>query len=150
MAGWHDFLSQHKTFPLPNVFLYHFQHVHVHAHVPPSLYSSSFQSSNYFLSINFLLRTSFPIFSLTHTHTHTQTIHLLFSQIDHPEVPPLMLPGHTKEVTAVGWCPTDPSRIVTCSDNNDLRLWRVVHGKRSPGEVTGTCESYSGRGNSKM
>ena len=57
-----------------------------------------------------------------------------------------MLTGHTKEVTAVAWCPTELAKIATCSDNNDLRLWRVVRGKRTPGEIAGTCESYSERG----
>ena len=57
-----------------------------------------------------------------------------------------MLTGHTKEVTAVAWCPTDLSKIATCSDDNDLRLWRVNRGKMAPGEITGKSQPYVGNG----
>ena len=57
-----------------------------------------------------------------------------------------MLMGHTKEVTAVAWCPLDMTKIVTCSDDCDLRLWRVAHGKKAPGEITGRCQQYVGNG----
>ena len=67
-------------------------------------------------------------------------------QIDRPEVAPLMLTGHTKEVTAVAWCPSDMTKIATCSDDSDLRLWRVAHGKKAPGEITGRCQQYTGNG----
>ena len=57
-----------------------------------------------------------------------------------------MLTGHTREVTAVAWCPTDLSKMVTCSDDNDLRLWRVNRGKKAPGEITGRSQPYVGKG----
>ena len=59
-----------------------------------------------------------------------------------------MLAGHTKEVTAVAWCPLDMTKIVTCSDDCDLRLWRVVHGKKTLGEITGRCQQYVGNSKS--
>ena len=67
-------------------------------------------------------------------------------QIDRPEVAPLMLTGRTKEVTAVAWCPSDMTKIATCSDDSDLRLWRVAHGKKGPGEIIGRCQQYMGYG----
>jgi WD40 repeat protein len=57
-----------------------------------------------------------------------------------------MLTGHTKEVTAVAWCPSDMTKIATCSDDSDLRLWRVAHEKKAPGEITGRCQQYMGNG----
>ena len=71
-------------------------------------------------------------------------------QIDCPEVAPLMLTGHTKEVTAVAWCPSDMTKIATCSDDSHLRLWRVAHGKKAPGEITGKCQQYMGNGKDVM
>ena len=70
----------------------------------------------------------------------------LSTQIDRPEIAPLMLTGHTKEVTAVAWCPSDMTKIATCSDDSDLRLWRVAHGKKGPGEIIGRCQQYTGYG----
>ena len=72
-------------------------------------------------------------------------------QIDRPEVAPLMLTGHTKEVTAVAWCPSDMTKIATCSDDSDLRLWKVAHaGKKALGEITGRCQQYMGSGKDVM
>ena len=76
--------------------------------------------------------------NFNHTLNHTQ--------VDQPDSPPLLLSGHSKEVTAVSWCPTQPDKVslvgmeyhtiytnvpdsiflvqlATCSDNNDIRLW---------------------------
>lgn len=33
--------------------------------------------------------------------------------------------GHTNEVTAVDWNPINSNQLVTCSDDNTIRLWNV-------------------------
>ncbi|XP_069810339.1 denticleless protein homolog [Dendropsophus ebraccatus] len=52
-------------------------------------------------------------------------------QVSKPYAAPIMLQGHSQEVTSVTWSPTDFSKIVTCSDDNTVRVWRL---KRSGGE----------------
>uniref|UniRef100_A0A8C4QJL2 Denticleless E3 ubiquitin protein ligase homolog (Drosophila) n=2 Tax=Eptatretus burgeri TaxID=7764 RepID=A0A8C4QJL2_EPTBU len=44
--------------------------------------------------------------------------------------PPVLMCGHAEEVTAVCWCPTDFSKIVTCSDDDTLRVWSMLGGPR--------------------
>ncbi|XP_053565334.1 denticleless protein homolog [Bombina bombina] len=46
-------------------------------------------------------------------------------QVSDPMAPPTMLLGHSQEVTSVTWCPTDFSKIATCSDDNTVRIWRL-------------------------
>ncbi|CAF0882115.1 unnamed protein product [Brachionus calyciflorus] len=40
-------------------------------------------------------------------------------------LPVIVLKGHTNEVTTVDWNPFDPNQVVTCSDDNSIRLWNV-------------------------
>ncbi|KAK3751474.1 hypothetical protein QZH41_009185 [Actinostola sp. cb2023] len=40
-----------------------------------------------------------------------------------PQAPPMMLKGHMGEVTSVAWCPVDIGKLVTCSDDNNVRIW---------------------------
>lgn len=40
-------------------------------------------------------------------------------------MPVIVLKGHTNEVTTVDWNPIDANQIVTCSDDNTIRLWNV-------------------------
>ncbi|XP_071996271.1 denticleless protein homolog [Engystomops pustulosus] len=49
-------------------------------------------------------------------------------QVSNPYTPPLMLQGHSQEVTSVTWSPTDFTKIVTCSDDNTVRVWRLKRG----------------------
>ena len=42
--------------------------------------------------------------------------------------PAARLTGHSAEVTAVAWCPSDPREIVTASDDATVRVWRVGAG----------------------
>ncbi|KAJ8355600.1 hypothetical protein SKAU_G00183940 [Synaphobranchus kaupii] len=42
--------------------------------------------------------------------------------------PPVMLQGHSQEVTSVAWCPTDFTKIASCSDDNTVRIWRLDRG----------------------
>lgn len=45
-----------------------------------------------------------------------------------PSDPPTMLQGHSEEVTSVSWCPTDFTKIASCSDDHTVRLWRLRRG----------------------
>ncbi|XP_075781265.1 denticleless protein homolog isoform X2 [Pelodiscus sinensis] len=53
-------------------------------------------------------------------------------KISDPHLPPMMLLGHSQEVTSVAWCPSDFTKITTCSDDNTVRIWRLQpdHTKR--------------------
>jgi len=65
-------------------------------------------------------------------------------KVSDPAVPPFLLKGHTGEVTSVTWCPSDQGKVVTCSDDNNFRIWRMdcqVH-KGDKFNVIG--ESYRG------
>ncbi|KAM8945423.1 denticleless protein homolog [Pelodytes ibericus] len=52
-------------------------------------------------------------------------------QVSDPHVPSVTLLGHSQEVTSVTWCPSDFTKIATCSDDNTVRIWRL---KRSADE----------------
>ncbi|MGH0133168.1 UNVERIFIED_CONTAM: hypothetical protein FKN15_052515 [Acipenser sinensis] len=54
------------------------------------------------------------------------------SPISDPKAPPMMLQGHCQEVTSVAWCPTDFTKIASCSDDNTVRIWRLS--RRADGE----------------
>ncbi|XP_020603449.1 denticleless protein homolog [Orbicella faveolata] len=65
-------------------------------------------------------------------------------KVSDPAAPPFLLKGHTGEVTSVTWCPSDQGKVVTCSDDNNFRIWRMdcqVH-KGDKFNVIG--ESYRG------
>ncbi|MBN3319464.1 DTL protein, partial [Atractosteus spatula] len=49
-------------------------------------------------------------------------------KISDPTFPPVMLQGHSQEVTSVAWCPTDFTKIASCSDDNTVRIWRLNRG----------------------
>lgn len=40
-------------------------------------------------------------------------------------MPVIQLKGHEEEVTTVDWNPFDQGQVVTCSDDNTIRLWTV-------------------------
>ncbi len=40
-------------------------------------------------------------------------------------MPVIVLKGHTNEVTTVDWNPHDINQLITCSDDNTIRLWNV-------------------------
>ncbi|XP_056118632.1 denticleless protein homolog isoform X2 [Rhinichthys klamathensis goyatoka] len=46
-------------------------------------------------------------------------------KISDPKQAPMMLQGHSQEVTSVAWCPTDFTKIASCSDDNTVRIWRL-------------------------
>ncbi|XP_006888072.1 PREDICTED: denticleless protein homolog [Elephantulus edwardii] len=46
-------------------------------------------------------------------------------KVSTPQYPPTVLLGHSQEVTSVCWCPSDFTKIATCSDDNTLKIWRL-------------------------
>ncbi|KAM9840606.1 denticleless protein homolog [Aulostomus maculatus] len=51
--------------------------------------------------------------------------HTYIWKISDPKHPPVTLQGHTEEVTSVSWCPTDFTKIASCSDDHTVRIWRL-------------------------
>ncbi|XP_033000706.1 denticleless protein homolog [Lacerta agilis] len=49
-------------------------------------------------------------------------------KVSEPQLPPMMLIGHLQEVTSVAWCPSDFTKISTCSDDNTVKIWRLKRG----------------------
>ncbi|XP_042633402.1 denticleless protein homolog [Cyprinus carpio] len=58
--------------------------------------------------------------------------HAYIWKIPDPKQAPMMLQGHSQEVTSVAWCPTDFTKIASCSDDNTVRIWRL--NRRPDGE----------------
>ncbi|KAK5903382.1 hypothetical protein CgunFtcFv8_007169 [Champsocephalus gunnari] len=56
-------------------------------------------------------------------------------KISEPNQPPMMLQGHSEEVTSVAWCPTDLTKIASCSDDHTVRIWRL-HRKMDGAEAS--------------
>ncbi|NWH61549.1 DTL protein, partial [Geococcyx californianus] len=48
-------------------------------------------------------------------------------KVSEPNLPPWILFGHSQEVTSIAWCPSDFTKIATCSDDNTVRIWRLQH-----------------------
>ncbi|XP_064302256.1 denticleless protein homolog [Phalacrocorax carbo] len=48
-------------------------------------------------------------------------------KVSEPSLPPRILLGHSQEVTSIAWCPSDFTKIATCSDDNTVRIWRLRH-----------------------
>uniref|UniRef100_A0A8C7ZAF0 Denticleless E3 ubiquitin protein ligase homolog (Drosophila) n=1 Tax=Oryzias sinensis TaxID=183150 RepID=A0A8C7ZAF0_9TELE len=60
--------------------------------------------------------------------------HAYMWKISDPQHPPMMLQGHSEEVTSVVWCPTDFTKIASCSDDHTVRIWRLhreAHGSQT-------------------
>ncbi|XP_065661265.1 denticleless protein homolog isoform X3 [Hydra vulgaris] len=52
---------------------------------------------------------------------------------------PWVLKGHHGEVTSVTWSPNLGDKVVTCSDDNTFKIWRLFQDS-SKIQITGTCE----------
>ncbi|KAL2609907.1 hypothetical protein R1flu_028480 [Riccia fluitans] len=46
-------------------------------------------------------------------------------KVDRPEDPPVLLRGHSGEVTAVDWCSMEHCKVATCSDDYTVRVWTL-------------------------
>ncbi|XP_073484511.1 denticleless protein homolog [Aquarana catesbeiana] len=64
-------------------------------------------------------------------------------QVSAPEAPPIMLQGHSQEVTSVTWCTADFTKIVTCSDDNTVRVWRLKRSSTQNGEQQVHCVGWT-------
>ncbi|XP_060773875.1 denticleless protein homolog [Neoarius graeffei] len=51
--------------------------------------------------------------------------HAYIWKISDPAQAPVMLQGHSQEVTSVTWSHSDFTKIATCSDDNTVRIWRL-------------------------
>ncbi|KAF5898635.1 denticleless protein [Clarias magur] len=51
--------------------------------------------------------------------------HAYIWKISDPTRAPVMLQGHSQEVTSVTWSPFDFTKIATCSDDDAVRIWRL-------------------------
>ncbi|XP_018648250.1 putative prokaryotic DNA topoisomerase [Schistosoma mansoni] len=60
---------------------------------------------------------------------------------------PIVLSGHTGEVSVPRWCKGDPTRIVTLSDESQAFVWNMFPARRytlpDPGELAGLAELIS-------
>ncbi|CAL8317873.1 unnamed protein product [Merluccius merluccius] len=54
--------------------------------------------------------------------------HTYIWKLSDPKCPPMLLQGHSQEVTSIKWSPTDFTKIATCSDDNTVRIWRLNRG----------------------
>ncbi|KAM6954089.1 denticleless protein homolog [Aplochiton taeniatus] len=54
--------------------------------------------------------------------------HTYIWKIADPKQAPMTLQGHSQEVTSIAWCPTDFTKIASCSDDNTVRIWRLDRG----------------------
>ncbi|KFQ85550.1 Denticleless protein, partial [Phoenicopterus ruber ruber] len=61
-------------------------------------------------------------------------------KVSEPSLPPRILLGHSQEVTSIAWCPSDFTKIATCSDDNTVRIWRL---RRRPEEEKSTFNKIS-------
>lgn len=64
-------------------------------------------------------------------------------RVSRPQSSPWKVMGHTNEVSAVQWCPSDIGQLVTISDDSTLRIWRIRDNPEKPlqaGELIGTIQ----------
>ncbi|XP_078675321.1 denticleless protein homolog [Branchiostoma floridae x Branchiostoma belcheri] len=64
-------------------------------------------------------------------------------KVNDPEACPWKLTGHSGEVTAVAWCQDDFTKLITCSDDNTMRVWRhqpPTDKERDPNDVVGDVQ----------
>ncbi|XP_031562015.1 denticleless protein homolog B-like [Actinia tenebrosa] len=68
-------------------------------------------------------------------------------RVDEPKAAPFVLKGHEGEVTSVAWCPVDLGKVVTCSDDNNIRIWRMNCNQvtRAETDFVGKCEQSEPR-----
>ncbi|XP_043551811.1 denticleless protein homolog [Chiloscyllium plagiosum] len=86
--------------------------------VPVATFSGH-QNSTFYIKANLSLDDQFLLSGSTDHNAYIW-------KISDPHHPPTVLQGHSQEVTCVAWCPSDFSKIATCSDDNTVRIWRLV------------------------
>ncbi|XP_048391471.1 denticleless protein homolog isoform X2 [Stegostoma tigrinum] len=86
--------------------------------VPVATFSGH-QNSTFYIKANLSLDDQFLLSGSTDHNAYIW-------KVSDPLHPPTVLQGHSQEVTCVAWCPSDFSKIATCSDDNTVRIWRLV------------------------
>ncbi|XP_072364750.1 denticleless protein homolog isoform X2 [Scyliorhinus torazame] len=76
------------------------------------------QNSTFYIKANLSLDDQFLLSGSTDHNAYIW-------KVSDPHCPPAVLHGHSQEVTCVSWCPSDFSKIATCSDDNTVRIWRL-------------------------
>jgi denticleless len=61
----------------------------------------------------------------THVASGSCDQHVYVWQLDRPREPPSVLRGHSGEVTAVDWCPSDFTCLASCADDDTARVWTI-------------------------
>ncbi|KAI8497843.1 hypothetical protein Bbelb_244950 [Branchiostoma belcheri] len=64
-------------------------------------------------------------------------------KVNDPEACPWKLTGHRAAVTAVAWCQDDFTKLITCSDDDIMRVWRhqpLTDKERDPNDVVGDVQ----------
>ncbi|KAI8497712.1 hypothetical protein Bbelb_243640 [Branchiostoma belcheri] len=64
-------------------------------------------------------------------------------KVNDPEACPWKLTGHGAEVTAVAWCQDDFTKLITCSNDDTMRVWRhqpLTDKERDPDDVVGDVQ----------
>ncbi|XP_067901929.1 denticleless protein homolog [Heterodontus francisci] len=85
--------------------------------VPVATFSGH-QNSTFYIKANLSLDDQFLLSGSTDHNAYIW-------KVSDPLHPPTVLQGHSQEVTCVTWCPSDFSKIATCSDDNTVRIWRL-------------------------
>ncbi|XP_062506926.1 denticleless protein homolog isoform X2 [Corticium candelabrum] len=71
--------------------------------------------------------------------------HAYIWDVNSPDSPPYTLIGHTMEVSSVTWSPQDFTKLITCSDDCSVRVWRIdrnhdKHTDTPHHRVVGKCQ----------
>lgn len=98
--------------------------------------TSNFIRSSISKCDNFLLTGS----SDFNAYIYPTSVNNQFSRHFKRSFPAIVLKGHTNEVTAVSFNPLDSNQLVTCSDDNTIRIWNV---KREIDDLTTKECNYS-------
>ncbi|XP_068199048.1 denticleless protein homolog [Antennarius striatus] len=79
---------------------------------------SGHQNSSFYVKSTISPDDQFLASGSSDNHTHIW-------KISDPKHPATLLQGHSEEVTSVVWCPTDFTKIASCSDDHTVRVWRL-------------------------
>ncbi|XP_037100704.1 denticleless protein homolog [Syngnathus acus] len=84
----------------------------------PEAVFSGHQNSSFYIKSTISPNNQFLASGSSDNHTYIW-------KISDPTQPPITLLGHSEEVTSVAWCPTDFTKIASCSDDHTVRIWRL-------------------------
>ncbi|XP_051908497.1 denticleless protein homolog [Hippocampus zosterae] len=84
----------------------------------PEAVFSGHQNSSFYIKSTICPNDQFLASGSSDNHTYIW-------KISDPTHPPMTLQGHSQEVTSVAWCPTDFTKLASCSDDHTVRIWRL-------------------------